>query len=65
MTTQKTIQNLVDIDTMASILGVDKSWIYGKTRLGVKSLIHVKVGKYLRFNPEKVIDFLQEQSMKN
>ena len=54
---------LITIKEMAEKLKVPKSWIYQRTRLGVKSIPHVKLGKYVRFDEDKVIDFFaQKQS---
>ena len=53
---------LVDVDTMASILSVQKSWIYRKAReTGPKSMPRVKCGKYLRFSPKAVLKWISEQ----
>ena len=53
---------LVTVEELAATLKVKKSWIYQKTMLGQKELPHVKVGKYLRFDVQKVMEFLQKQS---
>ena len=53
---------LVDIDEMARILAVPKSWLYQRTRLGTDVIPFVRCGKYLRFEPEKVVAHLKNQS---
>ncbi len=55
----KTQTNLVDVSEMASILRVPKSWIYQRTRQGQSAIPHVKLGIYVRFDPEEVIKFFR------
>jgi len=56
------LQNtLVDVIKMASLLNVPKSWLYQRTRFGTDAIPHVRVGKYVRFNPEEVIEFLKNK----
>jgi len=44
-----------NIDELAEYLGVAKTWIYDRTRdQGPERIPHVKLGKYVRFNPESV-----------
>ena len=52
---------LITIDEMAEKLKVPKSWIYQRTRLGVKSIPHVKLGKYVRFLEDEVMDFFAQK----
>ena len=41
------------IDELAKFLRVGRSWIYDRTRENGPELIpHIKVGKYLRFDPD-------------
>jgi len=41
------------VPQLASHLGVPRSWIYDRTRKnGPEVIPHVKLGKYIRFNPE-------------
>ncbi len=54
-------QKLADIKEMAGILRVPVSWIYQRTRLGPGAIPFMKVGKYVRFNPTEVIDFLKNR----
>lgn len=53
---------LVTVEELAGILKVQKSWIYQRTMLGQEGLPHVKVGKYLRFDLNKVLEFLNQRS---
>ena len=56
------LQNLETIDELADRLKVQKSWIYKQTRLsGDDSIPKIRVGKYLRFEPEKVDSWLLSQ----
>ena len=48
---------LVNVDRMAEILGVPVSWLYQRTRLN--AIPCVRVGKYVRFKPDEVVQFLQ------
>jgi excisionase family DNA binding protein len=51
---------LLNISELCKILGVEKSWVYAKTRLkDEKTIPHIRVGKYLRFQLEKVIEWLE------
>jgi len=55
-------QNLKTIDEMADKLNVKKSWFYGKTRLkGEGQIPCIRVGKYIRFIENEVMDWLKEQ----
>ena len=54
--------HLVDVKEMATILGVKVSWLYQRTRLGTGVIPFVRFGKYLRFEPEKVIEYYRSQS---
>ncbi len=58
---------LVDVREMAAILGVPVSWLYQRTRLGIQAIPHVRIGKYVRFDPEEVLAALkakqEEQSV--
>ena len=46
---------------LAEILKVPKSWVYTRTReIGPDCIPRIKVGKYLRFEINKVLDWLRE-----
>ena len=54
------MQNLLNVQELAEKLNVPVSWIYDRTRSGSTDCIpHYKVGKYLRFAEEEVIDYLR------
>jgi len=53
--------NLVDSKEMANILRVPLSWIYGKTYQGQEAIPYIKLGKYLRFEPNEVVDFFRNK----
>jgi hypothetical protein len=47
------MQKFWSVDFLANHLGVPRSWIYERTRRRGPELIpHLKLGKYIRFNPE-------------
>ena len=54
-------ENLITVEEMAAKLNVPASWIYQRTRLGQKAIPHVRVGKYVRFNPDEVMAFLRKK----
>jgi len=55
---------LVPIQVLADILGVPKSWIYDKTRRGPEAIPHLRMGKYVRFNPQEVVEFFQAKEVR-
>jgi excisionase family DNA binding protein len=60
---EMTTPNLKDIDEMAKILKVPKSWLYSRTRQRGKGTIpHLRVGKYLRFQPKEVIAWAEQRA---
>ncbi len=55
-------QNLLTVDEMAAELKVPKSWLYSRTRqTGPGTIPRIKVGKYIRFDYEAVMDWLKMQ----
>lgn len=53
---------LVTIEQMASILQVKPSWLYFRTmQTGTNAIPRVKIGKYLRFNPGAVMEWIENQ----
>jgi excisionase family DNA binding protein len=49
------------VNELANVLKVPKSWVYARTReTGPGSIPRIKVGKYLRFEINKVLDWLRE-----
>ncbi|MBU0472353.1 MAG: helix-turn-helix domain-containing protein [Nanoarchaeota archaeon] len=53
---------LFTVQEMAEMLSVPVSWIYQRTRFGKESIPHIKLGKYIRFDPEEVIGFFKEKT---
>jgi len=59
---QSELHELLTVDEVAALLKVGRSWVYERTRSrktdrGLR-LPHLKVGKYLRFDPAAVRRFL-------
>ena len=50
---------LITAKKLAKRLNVQVSWIYRRTRLGQEAIPHVKMGKYVRFDWEEVLEFLK------
>ena len=56
-------QNLETIDELGKRWKVKKSWLYARSREnGEGSIPRMKIGKYLRFEPEKVDSWLKKQN---
>ena len=60
------IGELMTVDDVASLLKVTRSWVYEHTRLRgtprSDRLPHIKLGKYVRFDPHVVRAFLDRQT---
>jgi excisionase family DNA binding protein len=55
-------QELLTIEEMAEKLKVKTSWLYFRTmHTGANSIPRVKIGKYLRFNPGAVMEWIEAQ----
>ncbi|MBM4305657.1 MAG: helix-turn-helix domain-containing protein [Deltaproteobacteria bacterium] len=55
-------QQLLTIEELAGLLQVPKSWIYDRTRQSkTNGFPTIRVGKYLRFNYQGVLEWLQNQ----
>jgi len=53
----------MDVEAVAGMLGVPVSFVYDRTRKNSPDPIpHFKVGKYVRFDPEAVAQWLTEHS---
>lgn len=52
-------KNLVTPKELAEILKVPVSWVYQRRCRENQGFPHLKVGKYLRFNVEEVMNFLK------
>ena len=53
-------QILIGVEEMAKKLNVPVSWLYARTRKN--EVPHFKIGKYVRFDPEAVMDWIREQN---
>ena len=58
------MKKLIGVNELAEILGVPPSWVYARTRLkgGPDSIPCLRVGKYLKFEFDKVLDWLKEKN---
>jgi excisionase family DNA binding protein len=53
---------LLSVDELAESLRVPKSWVYSRSReTGPDAIPRIKVGKYVRFELDKVLDWLKKQ----
>lgn len=60
---QKFDVKLIGVNELAEILGVPPSWLYSRTRLsGPDSIPCLRVGKYVKFDLDKVMDWIKEQN---
>jgi len=56
-------QILIGVNELAEILGVPPSWVYARSReTGTDSIPRLKVGKYVKFELGKVMDWLKEKN---
>ncbi len=53
------MERWIDVKELARILGVPATWIYQRTRLGSSAIPFIKVGKYVRFDPQEVLAFFR------
>jgi excisionase family DNA binding protein len=53
------MEPLVGVGKVADVLGVDKSWVYRRTRAG--SIPVIRVGKYCRFRLSQVLAWLEQK----
>lgn len=60
------LDELITVADVAALLKVSKSWVYEHTRARGKPqsdrLPHIKLGKYVRFDPHVVRAFLDRQT---
>jgi predicted DNA-binding transcriptional regulator AlpA len=55
-------KELLTIQEMAELLKVKQSWLYSRTmHTGTNAIPRVKIGKYLRFNPGKVFQWIEHE----
>ena len=52
-------RNLIGITEMAEKLSVPCSWLYQRTRTG--KIPHFKIGKYVRFDMDQVMEWIQKK----
>ena len=57
----KTVE-LITVQELAKKLKVPVSWVYQLTRLGQDAIPHVKMGKYVRFDWDEVVKFLEDKT---
>jgi excisionase family DNA binding protein len=59
------LHELLTVDEVAALLKVTRSWVYEHTRSRntphAERLPHVKIGKYVRFDPRAVRAFLERK----
>lgn len=56
-------EKLLTIGELAELLNVQKSWLYSRTRqTGPGAIPRLKLGKYLRFRIQEVLDWLERQT---
>jgi excisionase family DNA binding protein len=54
------IREVETVDELAARWKVPKTWIYERTRKGL--LPFIKIGRYIRFEPDKVDEALKNQN---
>ena len=55
-------EDFLTVDELAEALKVPKSWLYSRTReTGSGAIPRIKVGKYIRFEKDKVMEWLKDQ----
>jgi predicted DNA-binding transcriptional regulator AlpA len=53
---------LDNVNDLAKKLNISPSWIYNKTRQkGPNTIPVIRVGRYCRFRPSEVLDWLQKR----
>ncbi len=55
-----TEKKLLDVKDMAKRLGVNASWLYRRTSEG--TIPFIKMGKYVRFDPDEVMAHLRKDT---
>ena len=51
---------LITAKELSKRLNVPVSWVYRRTRLGQEAIPHVRMGKYVRFDWEAVVEFYKD-----
>lgn len=66
VSSRASLDELLTVDDVAALLKVNKGWVYEHTRSRGKPhadrLPHIKLGKYVRFEPHVVRAFLDRQT---
>ena len=57
----KTNSIIMDVEELAQLLKVDKSWVYKQVQF--KSIPHFHAGKYPRFKRKEIDDWIYQQSV--
>ena len=52
------MSKLLEAEDVAAMLGMSKDWIYNEVR--ADRIPHVKLGRYVRFRPEAIEDWIRE-----
>ena len=53
---------LISVDELSACLNVPRSWVYSRTRIkGPDQIPHIRVGKYVRFDLDAVMEWLKDQ----
>ena len=52
------------VEELAKELNIPVTWIYQRTRLGKEAIPHMRMGKYVRFNIDEVVEFFKLQAGK-
>jgi excisionase family DNA binding protein len=56
-------QHLIGIREMAKKLDLPVSWLYSRTR--TDEIPHYKIGKYVKFDAERVMMWIEKQNLKS
>lgn len=56
------MENLIGIVKMAEKLDVQVSWLYQRTR--TNEIPHYKLGKYVKFDVQKILEWIRKQEEK-
>ena len=63
------LHELLTVDDVAALLKVSRSWVYEHTRSRgaprVDRLPHLKIGKYVRFDPRLIRQFIERRSARS
>ena len=57
--TKEKESKLLTVQQLSQLLNVPESWIYERTRQGQKAIPFIKLGAYVRFDAEEVINFFK------